>query len=204
MVARRSRANLGRESVRVRPPSAPDPPFFGECNANEEDATEVKAQNERDQSDVDPCLTNDIDDHTKPDQHGRGRCDFGRSSAHPPGRQALLRRRGFARDRLWSNAAQLSENANLRVPNRASRTQCTSSKLLIFMAAEAFPPRFVHGRFTQFVAISLRRYPTRTMLAEVLGSSVALCVGGSRSKSGLDGTAETAHLSGRRAEATLH
>jgi hypothetical protein len=28
MVARRSRANLGRESVRVRPPSAPDPPFF--------------------------------------------------------------------------------------------------------------------------------------------------------------------------------
>jgi hypothetical protein len=28
MVARRLRANLGRKSVRVRPPSAPDPPFF--------------------------------------------------------------------------------------------------------------------------------------------------------------------------------
>ena len=33
-----------------------------------------------------------------------GRCDFGCSSAHPPGRQAFLRRRGFAQDRLWSNA----------------------------------------------------------------------------------------------------
>lgn len=32
-------------------------------------------------------------------------------------------RRGFAHDRLWSNAAQLSENVDLRVPNRASRTQ---------------------------------------------------------------------------------
>ena len=97
--------------------------FFGECSASEEDATEVKAQNEQDQSDVDPCLTNDIDGHAKPDQHGRGRCDFGRSSAHPPGRQAFLRRREFAHDKLWRNAAQLSENADLRVPNRASRTQ---------------------------------------------------------------------------------
>jgi hypothetical protein len=29
MVAPRSRANLDRESVRVRPPRAPDPPFSG-------------------------------------------------------------------------------------------------------------------------------------------------------------------------------
>jgi hypothetical protein len=97
--------------------------FFGECNASEEDATDAKAQNEQDQSDVDPCLTNDIDGHAKPDQHGRGRCNFGRSSAHPPGRQAFLRGRGFAHDRLWNNAAHLSENVDLRVPNRASRTQ---------------------------------------------------------------------------------
>ena len=87
--------------------------FFGECNASEEDATEVKAQNEQDQSDFDPCLTNDIDGHAKPDQHGRGRCDFGRSSAHPPGPQAFLRRRGFAHDRFWSNAAQLSGECRL-------------------------------------------------------------------------------------------
>jgi hypothetical protein len=79
--------------------------FFGEGNASEEDTTDVKAKNEQDQSDVEPCLTNDIDGHAKPDQHGRGRCDFGRSSAHPPGRQAFLRR-GFAHDGLWSNAAQ--------------------------------------------------------------------------------------------------
>lgn len=95
MVARSSRANLDRESVRVRPPSAPDPPFFGECNASE-DATEVKAQREQDQPNVGPCLTHDIDGHAKPDQHGRGRCDFGCSSAHPPGGQAFLRRRRFA------------------------------------------------------------------------------------------------------------
>ena len=69
--------------------------FFGECNASEEDATEVKAQKQPDQSDFDPSLTNDIDGHAKPDQHDRGRRDFGRSSAHPPGRQAFLRRRGF-------------------------------------------------------------------------------------------------------------
>ena len=80
--------------------------FFGEGNASQEDATEVKAQNEQDQSDVDPCLTNDIDGHAKPHEHGRGQCDFGRSPAHPPGRQALLRARGFAHDGLWSNAAQ--------------------------------------------------------------------------------------------------
>ena len=85
--------------------------FCGEGNAS--DTTEVKAQKQPDQSDFDPCLTNDIDGHAKPDQHGRGRCDFGRSSAHPPGRQAFLRRRGFAHDRLWSNAAQLSENLDL-------------------------------------------------------------------------------------------
>jgi hypothetical protein len=95
--------------------------FFEESGASEEDGTEVKAQNEQDQSDFDPCLTNDIDGHAKPDQHGRGRCDFGRSSARPPGRQAFLRRRGFAHDRFWSNAAQLSENVELssepHVPN---------------------------------------------------------------------------------------
>jgi hypothetical protein len=130
--------------------------FFGEGNASEEDTTKVKAQNEQDQSDVEPCLTNDIDGHAKPDQHGRGRCDFGRSSAHPPGRQAFLRTREFAHDRLWCNAAQLSENADLRVRSRASRTQCAPSKLLIFLDLAIVPSRFVHGRFTQFVAISLR------------------------------------------------
>ena len=31
-----------------------------------------------------------------------------------------------------------------------------------FLTRQGFPPRFVHGRFTQFVAISLRRFPTRT------------------------------------------
>jgi len=34
----------------------------------------------------------------------------------------------------------------------------------------AFPPRFVHARFVQFVAISLRRQPGRTALGASLGS----------------------------------
>jgi hypothetical protein len=83
--------------------------LMGRVNASEEDATEVKAQNEQDQSDVDPCLTNDIDGHAKPDQHGRGRCDFGRSSAHPPGRQAFLRRRGFAYEIMEQRGSTLGE-----------------------------------------------------------------------------------------------
>ena len=90
--------------------------FFEEGNASE-DATEVKAQNEQDQSDIDPCLTNDIDGHAKPDQHGRGRCDFGRSSAHPPGRQAFLRTRGFAHEMLWNGMPSI---ADIRAIGRAN------------------------------------------------------------------------------------
>ena len=43
-----------------------------------------------------------------------------------------------------------------RPANLVSRTQCAPSKLLIFLDLAIVPSRFVHGRFTQFVAISLR------------------------------------------------
>ena len=76
--------------------------FFGECNASEEDATEIKAQNEQDQSDFNACLTNDIDGHAEPDQHGRGWSDLGCGSARAVGRQASLTL-PFAYAMLWKN-----------------------------------------------------------------------------------------------------
>jgi hypothetical protein len=52
------------------------------------------------------------------------------------------------------------QDSNLR-PLRPERSAHYLSYWFL-LTREGFPPRFVHGHFTQFVAISLRRFPTRT------------------------------------------
>jgi hypothetical protein len=59
--------DLDRESVRVRPPSAPDQPSPGECNAYEDTATKAKAKESKDEPAVGLCSV-DIDSHAKSDQ----------------------------------------------------------------------------------------------------------------------------------------
>lgn len=51
-------------------------------------------------------------------------------------------------------------------PHLASRTQWTSSKLLIFLVWQTLSSRSVHVRFTQFVGISLQRSGKKNGLGE--------------------------------------
>ena len=96
MVAARSGTNLDRESVRVRPPSAPDPPS-GKRNACKDDAEKAKTQEIKGRPGRGASCISGIDGHAKPDQHGGRHRGLGRGAAWAFSRQAFLRR-AFAND----------------------------------------------------------------------------------------------------------
>ena len=95
---RRSGANLDRESVRVRQPSAPDPlslhlprGLYGrKTNAK------GKAQNLQDELAAIPGGIDVIDGDPQSGQHGCGHHGLGRGSAHAARYQAFLNRAGHA------------------------------------------------------------------------------------------------------------
>jgi hypothetical protein len=63
------------------------------------------------------------------------------------------------------------QDSNLRL-QRPERSEYLLS-CCFFLVWQLIPSRSVHARFTQFVAISLRRFSMRTALTEALGSSEA-------------------------------